>query len=130
MSTVLVSALVAAFVTLLVEYAAKPTFEARKDRILERHRQTRALLRLVRQVRCAVRDGKPDVARERLRELDEAFDASRLELRRPAVAALAAFADATDLDRVPALAADLDDALRPPWWQGRRGEWARREVAP
>ena len=45
MDKVLVPALVAAFVTLLIEYVAKPRLEARKERILERHRDTRALVR-------------------------------------------------------------------------------------
>ena len=50
MDNVLVPALVAAFVTLVIEYVAKPRLEARKERILERHRETRALLRLFGQV--------------------------------------------------------------------------------
>lgn len=44
MQTVLVSALTAAAVTLLIEYAAKPYLEVRKDRILEAHRACRELV--------------------------------------------------------------------------------------
>jgi hypothetical protein len=40
--TVLVAALTSAAVALIIEYFAKPTLEARKDRILERHRAERA----------------------------------------------------------------------------------------
>jgi hypothetical protein len=42
--TVLVSAVTAALVTLLIEFAAKPRLEARKDRVVEEHRRRRALL--------------------------------------------------------------------------------------
>jgi hypothetical protein len=41
--TVLVSALVAAVVTLGIEYFAKPSLEARKDRIVERARRRRTI---------------------------------------------------------------------------------------
>ena len=47
-TTVLVSALVAAIVTLMIEYLAKPTLEVRKERILLRHRQSWELLRALR----------------------------------------------------------------------------------
>lgn len=43
MSNLLVSAIVAAFVTLLVEYLAKPSLEARKDAILDGQRLTRSV---------------------------------------------------------------------------------------
>jgi len=42
---VLVPALVAAAVTVLIEYAAKPWLEVRKERILGRHRSTGELIR-------------------------------------------------------------------------------------
>jgi hypothetical protein len=41
LSTALLSAVVAAFVTLLIEYFVKPSMEARKDRILARYRRER-----------------------------------------------------------------------------------------
>jgi hypothetical protein len=44
-ATVLTSALVAAFVTLLIEFMAKPRLEARKERIVEEYSNTRALIR-------------------------------------------------------------------------------------
>jgi hypothetical protein len=47
-STVLTSALVAAVVTLSIEYFAKPGLEARKDRIVERQKRRRAVLEHVR----------------------------------------------------------------------------------
>lgn len=43
-ATILTSAGVAGTVTLLVEYAAKPHLEARKERILERHRRRREII--------------------------------------------------------------------------------------
>jgi len=44
MQTVLVSALTAAVVTMLIEYAAKPYLEVRKERILDAHRTRRDLI--------------------------------------------------------------------------------------
>ena len=43
MSNILISAIVAAVVTLLVEYLAKPSLEARKDAIMEGQRLTRSV---------------------------------------------------------------------------------------
>lgn len=43
--SIVASAIVAALITLLIEYVAKPSLEARKERILERHRQFRSALR-------------------------------------------------------------------------------------
>jgi hypothetical protein len=42
--TALISAVTAAMVTLLIEFAAKPRLEARKDRVLELHRERRKLM--------------------------------------------------------------------------------------
>jgi hypothetical protein len=42
-ATLALSAMTAGFVTLLIEYAAKPRLDARKERILERHRSVRHL---------------------------------------------------------------------------------------
>lgn len=47
MENILVPALVAAMVSLLMEYAAKPRLEARKERILESHRVVRELDRSI-----------------------------------------------------------------------------------
>lgn len=44
MQTALISVVTAAFVTLLIEFAAKPRLEARKDRVVEEHRRRRELL--------------------------------------------------------------------------------------
>jgi hypothetical protein len=46
-SKVLVPAIVAAVVTLLIEYLAKPRLEARKERLLERARDKRSLIRVL-----------------------------------------------------------------------------------
>lgn len=42
--TALISAVTAALVTMLIEFAAKPRLEARKDRVLELHRERRKLM--------------------------------------------------------------------------------------
>lgn len=49
-ASIIASAAVAALVTLLMEYLAKPQLEARKERILERHQQRRAAVLGLRQV--------------------------------------------------------------------------------
>jgi hypothetical protein len=54
MEPALVSAAVAAVVTLLIELIAKPSIDARKERILHRHRQSREVRRRLGQLAFAI----------------------------------------------------------------------------
>ncbi len=54
-TSILVSAAVAAFATLIIEYPAKPQLEVRKERILERSRRKRAALNGLRRADYRIR---------------------------------------------------------------------------
>ena len=90
MENVLVPALVAAFVTMLIEYVAKPNLEVRKERILERHRDRRILFRAFGSVYYRLgkmsvvleadgRDPRATEIRDLLREGIESFEATFAE---------------------------------------------------
>jgi hypothetical protein len=56
LQTALISAVTAAAVTLLIEFAVKPRLEARKDRVVEQHRRRRALRSRVDYLRVQIDD--------------------------------------------------------------------------
>lgn len=95
-ASILASAVVAGFVTILIEYLAKPRLEARKERILDAYRQEREALRGLRRavqragIMCEISGIKGTyeaLAQDRMRklgaEVDQLVDAAFVALTAP-----------------------------------------------
>lgn len=108
-ASVLASACVAAFITLLIEYLAKPQLEARKERILENRREQRDALKKL--DRCTFLAGKLiGLAQLKPGEYDEEIMRAQKEEAGKMVAEIEGLAgDAYEVMNVPAW---MDDEWR------------------
>lgn len=87
LSSVLIPALVAAVVTLFVEYLAKPHLEVRKERVLHRHRCAQELREAFSKLsfevgRFQARENTADLGRPRLAEVADYAQRSTSRLGR------------------------------------------------